>query len=208
SGGKRERVPVLASSSRPRARYAAAPPSDAVRATPSPAHASSAIACRASNARHRREARPREISSIAVFSYRPKDRPLSGDQVRNRPEAIPDPGGPAATRLGDGGWPVRDLSRWPFRAGWRRQGEAIGLGALEDRLGQRIDIRRPVEQVVVDRRLGQRAPDRRLRPLPQACRPTVITPLLCGSFARPVLATRDAHGRHLRLLSLVVGRAP
>jgi hypothetical protein len=55
--GIRARDPVLARSSRPRARYTKPSAPDASRAMPSPAQASSAMACRVSSASHSRQSR-------------------------------------------------------------------------------------------------------------------------------------------------------
>jgi hypothetical protein len=62
----RAKDPVLASSSRPRARYLKPSAPAASRATPSPTHASSAIACKVSSASHSRQSRASVRSSSGI----------------------------------------------------------------------------------------------------------------------------------------------
>ena len=147
----------LAARGRARAAPAAGRPSTA---TPMPAHASSATACSVSSAAQIGQSSPvgdvveRRGDGIADDGPR-RRRPASGG--RPSPSRWPTPSMPRR-RPPRVGRPVGHVGRRPGSTGRRRHDEAVGLGLLEDDLGQGEHVGRPLEQVVVDRLAGDGSP--------------------------------------------------
>ena len=122
----------------------------------------------------------------------PKDTPLLGHELRNRTIPILSPRAPPSRCLPDRVAPARVATRRPQHSVRRGQDEPIRLGALQDHIGEREHIRRPLEQLIPDRAPRDRLPRRRQRRLPQP----VIGRALVGGRARTSWTRRDLRVTH------------
>ena len=98
----------------------------------------------------------------------PNDTPLLGHELRNRTLPILSPRTPPSRCLPDRVAPACVAARRrPWHSVRRGQDEPIRLGALQDHVGEREHIRRPLEQLIPDRAPRDRLPRGRQRRLPR-----------------------------------------
>ena len=121
----------------------------------------------------------------------PEDPPLLGHELGNRTSAILGPRAPPSRGLPDRVAPVCVATRRPRHSVRRRQDEPIRLGALQDHLGEREDVRRPLEQLIPDRAPRDRLPRGRQRRLAQTLmRGALLSDDACGRGHSPTAAAR------------------